>query len=140
MTLCLLDLHRNGTTKCKKRKLKKPSAYNSFMRRELKRVLAAHPELTNRDVKHFDSSKGNDFVQAFKIAARNWTRSPSTCTTLDGDKDFHSIQEASQTSEIQDLQTERNEVSGSRLESAHPSSTHEHPYSKYDCVIMDYAL
>lgn len=62
----LASLLKTKNKKYKSHKMKKPSAYNIFMRRELKQVIAANPLLDHRE--------------AFKIAAGNWIRSPNSCT------------------------------------------------------------
>lgn len=62
----LASFLKTKNRKCKTHKIKKPSAYNMFMRRELKQIIAANPHLDHR--------------QAFKIAAGNWIRSPTSCT------------------------------------------------------------
>lgn len=64
-TLLAKGLLKTKNKKYKSHKMKKPSAYNIFMRRELKEVIAANPLLDHRE--------------AFKIAAGNWMRSPNSC-------------------------------------------------------------
>lgn len=72
----LSSLLKTKNKRYRSHKTKKPSAYNIFMRRELKHVIAANPMMDHRE--------------AFKIAAGKWTRSPHSCTNSRAPASFDS--------------------------------------------------
>lgn len=115
-TLLAKGLLKTKNKKYKSHKMKKPSAYNIFMRRELKEVIAANPLLDHRE--------------AFKIAAGNWMRSPNSCAkhklsvesvSMKPHQSSHNVEDSSESED----QANSLEKCRKQLDTASPSATDE---------------